>query len=100
MTKQMTIRNHATTKRPSVTLSGLLVSRTPKASARPRARELPFPQYDLPVHHHVLDPHRRLVRPFKGRAIDHGRRIEDGDVRVHPGPHQTAVGEADALSGQ
>src|SRR5882672_8094524 len=47
---------HAITNRPSVTLARLLVSRTPKASARPRARELPLPQYHLPVHHHVLDP--------------------------------------------
>src|SRR6267143_6001266 len=90
---------HAMTNRPSVTLARL-VSRTPKASARPRARELPLPQYHLPVHRHVLDPHRRLVRLFKGRAIDHGRRIEDRDVGVHPGPHEVAIGEPNALRGQ
>src|SRR2546429_1902943 len=89
--------SQATISRPSVTLPRWAESRTPEPSPRPRCGELSLPQYDLPVHQHVFDPHRRLVRLLKRRAVDHRRRIEDRDVRVHTRTHQAAVDEADAL---
>src|SRR5467141_3935962 len=99
MIKQMTIRNHATTNRPSVTLSRL-VSWTPEPPARTRVRDLPLLQYHLPIHEYVLDADRGLVRLLERRAIDHRRRVEHGDVGVHARPHEAAIGQADALRGE
>src|SRR5213596_2042883 len=93
----MTIRNHATTNRPSVTLSGLLVARTAQAAARTGAGELSFLQYRLSVDQHVLDADRRLMRLLERSAVDDRRWIEDGDVRKHARTHQATIGEAHAL---
>src|SRR5437667_12870292 len=93
---QTATRNHASTNRPSVTLVRPAVSRTPEAPARTRARHLPLLQHHLPIHEHVLNPDRRLMRLLERRAIDHGRRIEDGDIGEHPGPHEAAIGETNA----
>src|SRR5213593_2857520 len=100
MAKQMTIRSHATTNRPSVTLSGLLVARTAEPSARTRAGELAVPQYHLSVHQHVLDAERGLMRLLERGAIDDRRRIENGDVCIHARTHEAAIDETDALSGE
>src|SRR3989442_5851815 len=89
--------NHETISRPSVTLRRLAVSRTPQSATGARARELALLQYHLPVHDHVLDADGGLVRLLERRAIDHRRRIEDGDVGVHPRLDEPAIGEADAV---
>src|SRR5882762_8282578 len=97
------IANHAATtiqaktSRPRVTLTGLLVSWSPEAPAGTRARELAFLQYHLSVHQHVLDADRSLVRLLERRAIDHRRRIEDRDIRVHSRFHEAAIGQSDPL---
>src|SRR5437667_7900261 len=97
MTKQMTIRSHATTSRPSVTLARPAVSWTPESPTRTRVRHLPMLQNHAPIHEHVLDADRSLVRLLERRAVDHGDRIEHGDVGVQPGPDEATVGETDAL---
>src|SRR5256714_14058654 len=92
--------SQAPISRPSVTLPRLTESRTPEPPARPRARELALLQYHLSVYEDVLDAHRRLMGLLERRAIDHGRRIEHGDVGVHPRPHETAIGQTDPLRRQ
>src|SRR6266545_2187470 len=91
---------HAITSRPSVTLVRPAVSRTPEATARTCARHLPLLQHHLSIHEPVLNPDRGLMRLLERGAIDHGRRIEDGDIGEHAGPHEAAIGETDALRGE
>src|SRR5258705_3415839 len=85
---------------PSVTLAVPAVSRTPESTARTRARDLPLLQYHLPVHEHVFDADRSLVRLLERRAIDHRLRIEHGDVGVESRFHEAAIGQIDALCRQ
>src|SRR5258706_343917 len=69
----------AITNLPSVTLAVPAVpavSRTPESTARARVRNLPPPQNHLPIHKHVLDADRSLVRLLERRAIDHRLRRE------------------------
>src|SRR3989442_1169515 len=102
---KVAISNHATTiiqastSRPSVTLSRL-VSRTPEPASGPRARDLAVLQYHLSVYEHVLDADRRLMRLLERRAVDHGDRIEHGEVGVEPRLHEAAIGQADPLRGE
>src|SRR5712664_2749000 len=92
--------NHETNSRPSVTLLGLAVSRSPQTATGARARELAFLHYRLPIHDHVLDADRGLMRQLERRAVEHRRGIENGNVGEHAGPHEAAIGEADALCRQ
>src|SRR6058998_4211210 len=89
--------NHETISRPSVTLRRLAVSRTPQSATGARARELALLQYHLPVHDHVLDADGGLVRLLERRAIDHRRRIEDGDVGVRARLDEPAIRQSHAL---
>src|SRR5258705_5677725 len=93
----------AITNLPSVTLAVPAVpavSRTPESTARARVRNLPPPQNHLPIHKHVLDADRSLVRLLERHAIDHRLRIEHGDVGVESRFHEAAIGQIDALCRQ
>src|SRR6266550_8220251 len=96
ISNQTATTSHAKTSLSSGT-SVAAVSGTPKAPARARVRNLPFPQNHLPIHQNVLDADRSLMRLLERRAVDHGRRIEHCDVGEHPGLQEPAIGEAHAL---
>src|SRR2546425_11222973 len=89
--------SQATISRPSVTLPRWAESRASEPSTRTRTRELALLEHHFSIHQHVLNADRCLMWLLKRRAVDHARRIEDRDVRVHARTHEAAVDEADAL---
>ncbi len=55
---------------------------------------------DLPVHDHLLDADRELLRLApRGRRL-HGLRVEDDDVGLEAVAEEPAVGQAQALGGE
>src|SRR5882724_269410 len=76
------------------------VSRPVQHTSRQRRRTLAAINFDLAVDDYKVDPQRILIRIFKGRAIDYGLRIKDGDVRKVAFTNQTALLQTQIAGGQ